>query len=116
MRIILGVPRDQQSSEIYATSWDERNYAPNAVPIEFGTNLNLSSGRCPHKLKASTGIRGRSMTVGGLEKDDASDIANLANAKLPKYAASILFLKVIAYILRQYCISWVSNTDKLDIP
>jgi len=56
-------------------------------------------------LKASIGIGGRSTNATGRTKDEASDTANLANARVPKYTARILFPKVIAYTLRQSRIS-----------
>lgn len=58
------------------------------------------------KLKASIGIGGRSTNATGREKADASDTASLANARVPKYTARILFLKVIAYTLSRGRISW----------
>jgi len=100
----------------YADSWNERSYVPNAVPIDIGTNLNLSSAKVAHKLEASIGIRGRSMTTGNLEKADASQVPNLANIRLQKYARSTLFLKVIAYILRQNRVSRLNDTDNHGVP
>ena len=97
----LGVLRDQQSSECYANSWNENNYAPYAVPIKFGIHLRRRSAITPHKLKASTGIWGRSMYAGGLINHVTSDATNLANARVPKYTKGTLFLRVIAYILRR---------------
>ena len=55
----------------------------------------------PHKSKVSIGTGGRSTTVRGPTRFDASETANLAIVMLPKYTASILFLDVIAYTLRQ---------------
>jgi len=56
------------------------------------------------------------MTTGNLEKADASQTPNLANIRVPKYARSILFLKVIAYILRRNRVSWLNDTGKHDVP
>ena len=39
--------------------------------------------------------------VPGWRKADRSDMTNLDKARIPRYAAMNLFLKVIAYILRQ---------------
>ena len=61
--------------------------------------MNWRSTTTPHKLKASTGAEGKLMIVGGSVKEDASDRASLANARVPRYTAKILFPKVIAYIL-----------------
>ena len=41
------------------------------------------------------------MNITGWVKDDASDTINLADARIPKYAAMALFLNVIAYTLRR---------------
>ena len=40
----------------------------------------------------------------GVANATTSNRANLPNARTPKYAARILFLEVIAYILRSICI------------
>ena len=69
-----------------------------------------------HNLKASIGIEGSSTTAGDLRKDDANDIANLANTRVPKYTASILFFEVIAYILGRNHISRLSGTGKRGVP
>lgn len=84
---------------------DESNDIPNPVAIESGINMNSRFTEAAHMLKASTGIRGRSTKTGGLAKDIATGIVILANARVPKYAASILFLEVIAYILGRNRIS-----------
>lgn len=81
--------------------WERHEYIPKAVPSECGTLLNRKSTTNPHKLKASIGAGGRSMIVRGPTRFDASETANLASAMLPKYTASILFLDVTAYTLRQ---------------
>ena len=75
------------------------------VPIALGINLNWRCGTTGQKLKASIGIGGRTKNVTGLTKDDASDTTNLANARVPRYTARILFPKVIAYTLRRNRIS-----------
>ena len=62
------------------------------------------------------GNEGRSTTVGGLTKDATSVTVNLVNARAPKYAVRILFLKVIAYILRRGCISQLRDEDKCGVP
>ena len=49
-------------------------------------------------------------------KDVASDTPTLANARAPKYAASILFLEVIAYILKGDRIIRSMDVDGLDVP
>ena len=95
---------------------NERSYIPNAVPIAPGANLNLSCAVVAHKLKASIGIRGSSMITGGLERADANQTPNLVNDRLPKYTRSILFLEVIAYILRRSRVSWLNDTGKHDVP
>lgn len=94
--MILSIAIDQKPPEIRAGGWSGRNYVPNAVPTEFGTSLNWRSGEIPHKLKASIGSGGRVTIVGGLRKDVASATDSLANARVPKYATSSLFLPVIA--------------------
>ena len=45
------------------------------------------------------------MAAGSLEKDDARDMINLANTRVPKYAVIILLLEVIAHTLGQNRIS-----------
>ena len=90
----------------------KETHSPNAVPIPLGTNLNWRFGTTGQKLKASIGIGGRSTNATGRVKDDASDTANLANARVPKYTARILFLEVIAYTLRRTRISW--SRDKIN--
>ena len=49
-------------------------------------------------------------------KDDTSVTVNLVNANAPKYTASILFLKVIAYILRRNRISRSTDEEKCRVP
>ena len=51
-----------------------------------------------------------------MTKDIASDMANLASARLPKYAARILFLRVIAYILGWNRVILPRNVDKHGVP
>jgi glycine/serine hydroxymethyltransferase len=103
--------------KVHANSREERDHVPNAVPIEFGTALNRKSMRSPHKSKASiSGIRGRGMTTTGLEKDETSDIVNLANAMAPRNAVIILFPKVIAYILARNSVSELSDRGECNIP
>ena len=53
-----------------------------------------------HKLEVSIGRFGTPKSVIGRRKVDASDRINLSKAKVPKYTATNLFLKLIAYILR----------------
>ena len=62
------------------------------VPIEFGANINWRSASMTQKLKASVGIKGSSITAGGLRKVDTSAVVNLADTMIPKYTASFLFL------------------------
>ena len=56
------------------------------------------------------------MTTGGFVRVDASETANLANNKLPKYVASILCWRVIAYTLKRDLVSGLSDTDGYDMP
>ena len=70
----------------------------------------------PHKLKASTGTRGKSMFTGGPINHVTSEVTNLANARVPKYIASSLFLRVIAYMLRWGHISWLSDLETNNTP
>jgi len=60
------------------------HHSPNAVAMEFGTNLNWRSMTVTHKCVASTGIGGKFAIVGGLMNAVASDMVNLANASVPK--------------------------------
>ena len=60
-----------------------------------------------HELKASTGIGGGDMTTGDLENVDENVVVNLANARVPRYTTSILFLKLIAYTLGWNRIRWL---------
>ena len=87
---------EQDILEFRANHRNERRNVPNAVPIEFGTNLNWRFTTVAHKLRASTGNGGMVKTVGSLVRDAASDMAILANARVPKYARRILLLEVIA--------------------
>jgi len=73
--------------------------ASNAVAIEFGANLNWRSETVAHRWVASTGIEGKVIIVGALMSEVASATVNLANARVPKYAANNFFPEVIAYIL-----------------
>ena len=97
-------------------NWNERNHTPNMVPIEIGTNVSRGSTAIAHKLKASTGTRGKRTTNRGSTKDDRRSIVNLATARVPKYSARMLFLEVIAYILGLNRISWSSGADEHDAP
>ena len=63
--------------------------------------MNRRFGTIGHRFKASIGIRGESKSVTGSRKIDNSDMATLNKTRLPKYAATNLFLKVIAYTLRR---------------
>jgi len=74
------------------------------VLIAIGADLKGRRETTLHKLKTSRGIGGRSKFVTCWRKD-ARDTANLVNAKVPKYTARILFLRVIPYILRRNRIS-----------
>ena len=78
---------------------NECNYVPNAVPIEFGINISWRSMLTSHKLKGSIGTRGRAVIFGGLIKAVTKGEAILVNIRAPRYTASVLFLKVIAYTL-----------------
>ena len=80
--------------------WNEHDYSPNTVASVNGTNLNLNCGIMRHRLKVSIGIGGRSKTPTGLARGDARDMANLVNARVPKYTATNLFRRVSAYTLR----------------
>ena len=64
-----------------------------------------------HILRASIGTRGSSTNVGGLRKVNTNVVVNLANVRVPKYAARILFLKVIAYNLGRGYIGWIGRTN-----
>ena len=57
-----------------------------------------------HILKTSSGIGGSPRGATG-RKNSTSDTPSLVNARAPKYAATILFLAVIAYILGRNRIS-----------
>ena len=100
----------------YANDQNQRSDAPNAAPNELGTNMSRRSTTIAHILKASTGIGRNSTNVGGLTKAVASAIANLANVRVPKYTARILFLKVIAYTLGRGRIGWRSDFGTNDTP
>ena len=78
------------------SNWNERNYAPNTVPIEFRIKIKWKSTSAAHKLKTSIGIGGRVMTVGCLRKDDMRARVSLDATRVPKYTARSRFLKVIA--------------------
>lgn len=105
-----------KSPGFYADNWNEHDHAPNTVPIEFGANMNLRFIVIPHKLEAFIGSEWRSTKTGRWTKAGARDISDLANARVPKYTASILFLEVIAYILGRNHISRSTDTDKRDAP
>ena len=78
--------------------------------------MNLRFIVIPHKLEAFIGSEWRSTKTGRWTKAGARDISDLANARVPKYTASILFLEVIAYILGRNHISQSTDTDKRDAP
>ena len=69
-----------------------------------------------HILKASIGSGRNSANSGGLRKADTSAITNLANVRDPKYAARILFLKVIAYTLGRGYIGWIADLETDNTP
>lgn len=56
------------------------------------------------------------MITGDLIRSDANETANLANPMLPKYTTRILFLDVIAYILRQNQFRQLSDANKHGVP
>ena len=62
--------------------------------------MGLRSTATAHTLKASSGMGGRTMTVGGWMIVDATVANTFANIRVPKYIASALFPKVTAYTLR----------------
>ena len=93
------------------TSDDRAENPPNAVAIEFGTNLNWRSITVTHMWVASTGIEGKFAIVGALMNEVANATVNLVNARVPKYAANIVFPELIAYILKRHRVS-LSGGDK----
>ena len=97
------------SSRISYDDPSQRNDVPNAVPNELGMTMSRGFTTVAQILKASIGTGGNSTNVGGLRKADTSVIANLANARVPKYAARILFLKVIAYTLGWGRVGWIGG-------
>ena len=105
MRIALKSPVFSHFRNFTPAGETNITHSPNAVPIALGTNLNWRFGTTGQKLKGSIGIGGSSANATGRAKDDASDTANLVNARVPKYTARILFLKVIAYTLGRTRIS-----------
>jgi len=96
MRTILRITH-QYSSQLYIDDRNEHNYVPNTVSIEFGTNIGRRSILAGHTLTPVVDIGGRVMIVGGSRTDIASDMAILANIRVPRYRASILFLNDITY-------------------
>ena len=78
--------------------------------------MNLRFIVIPHKLEAFIGSERRSTKTGRWTKAGARDMIDLANARVPKYTASILFLEVIAYILGRNHISRSTGTGKRDAP
>ena len=80
---------------------------PNTVPNELGIRMSWRSTAIAHILKASIGTGGSSTNVGVLRKAVTSATVNLTNVRAPKYAARILFLKVIAYTLGRGRIGWI---------
>ena len=78
--------------------------------------MSWRSTTVAHVLKASIGTGGSSKNVGGLEKANTRAVVNLANARVPKYAARTLFLRVIAYTLGRGRIGWVSDLETNDAP
>ena len=113
MQIGLNVLHDQRYSTF---NWNEHNHVPNVVPIDIGANMILGFMLIAHMLKASTGTMGRFTTNVGSTKNDTMNIVNLANARIPKYTTSVLFLRVIAYSLGRNRIGWSSGTGEHDAP
>lgn len=75
--------------------------------MEHGTNPKRGFVTSSHNPNASAGAGGESATTGLLVKIATSDMANFANDRVPKQATSILFLRVIPYILTRGRVSWV---------
>ena len=67
-------------------------------------------------LKVSIGTTGKSTTSVVPTKNDTTNIVNLADARVPKYNASVLFFEVIAYSLGRDRISWSSGTGEHNVP
>ena len=63
--------------------------------------MNWRFGSIGHRFKASMSNGILTKNVPGWRKADKSDMTNLDKARIPRYAAMNLFLKVIAYILRR---------------
>ena len=73
------------------------------VPIVVGINLNWRS--------AAT------VTAGDLTRTVENAITNLANASVPKYTRRILFLNVMAHILRWIAsVSLGATVEVCDLP
>jgi len=89
----------QYSLAFYINEQNESGRVPKTVPIEFGTNMSWRSILTGHRPAPPIRSGGRVMMVGGWRTDTASDMVILANIRVPKYDASILFLKVITYTL-----------------
>ena len=94
----------------------QRSDVPNAVPNELGISKSRMSTSIAQILKASIGTGGSSTNVGGLTKINTNVVVNLANVRVPKYAARILFLKVIAYSLGRGHVGWIGDLETDDTP
>jgi len=93
-------------------------YSPNVVASALETGLNRSCGVTRHALKVSSGmgIWGRMEISTGLARPDARPMAYLVTARVPKYTAMNLFLRVNAYTLRRNCISRLRGKDGHSVP
>jgi len=94
----------------------QRVDVPNAVPNDLGTSMSRRSTAVAHILNASIGTGRSSTNVGGSRKADTIVVTNLANARVPKYAPRILFLKVIAYTLGRGLIGWIGDLETKATP